>query len=145
MPFEISINDLLDSTHASKPRNKLIAQVFFDMGMIERYGGGIQRILEQCKMADLPELVFQQAQGGLRVHFLSAAQSINGGVPGGVKSSADLLALIKTQPGQNAKQLAIQIDMPRRTIERWLNRLKNERQVEFRRSPKTGGYWPCAE
>ena len=29
--FEISINDLLDSTHASKPRNKLIAQVFFDI------------------------------------------------------------------------------------------------------------------
>ena len=36
---------LLDPVHASRPRNKLIAQVFFDLGLIERYGGGIQRIL----------------------------------------------------------------------------------------------------
>ena len=119
------------------------------MGMIERYGGGIQRILEQCKMAGLPEPVFQQAQGGLRVHFLSAAQSVNtgvaGGVNGGVKSSADLLALIKAQPGQNAKQLATQVDMPQRTIERWLKQLKDEGKIEFRGAPKTGGYWPCAE
>ena len=45
LPHGVSVPDLLSPTHPSRPRNKLIAQVFFDLGLIERYGGGIQRIL----------------------------------------------------------------------------------------------------
>ena len=35
-------------THPSRPRNKIIAQAFFDMGIIERYGSGIKRIKDDC-------------------------------------------------------------------------------------------------
>ena len=34
--------------HPSRPRNKIIAQAFFDMGIIERYGSGIKRIKKEC-------------------------------------------------------------------------------------------------
>ena len=38
----------MDPTHPSRPRNKIIAQAFFDMGIIERYGSGIKRIKKEC-------------------------------------------------------------------------------------------------
>ena len=39
---------LLSPMHASRPRNRLIAQVLYDMGVIEHYGRGIKRIKEEC-------------------------------------------------------------------------------------------------
>ena len=44
MPMEF----LMKPTHPSRPRNKLIVQAFFDMGIIERYGSGIKRIKKEC-------------------------------------------------------------------------------------------------
>ena len=38
----------MNPTHPSRPRNKLIAQAFFDMGIIERYGSGIKCIKDDC-------------------------------------------------------------------------------------------------
>lgn len=73
LPFDVSVPDLLDPMHASRPRNKLIAQVFFDLGLIERYGGGIQRILAACASAGLPPPELQNFQGGFRMLFKQAA------------------------------------------------------------------------
>lgn len=39
---------LLSPMHASRPRNRLIAQALYDMGVIEHYGRGIKRIKEEC-------------------------------------------------------------------------------------------------
>jgi hypothetical protein len=51
LPHGVTIEDLYRRTHASKPRNKLIAQVFYDLEIIERYGSGIQRMLDACRAA----------------------------------------------------------------------------------------------
>ena len=48
LPFDMPMEFLMKSTHPSRPRNKLIAQAFFDMGIIERYGSGIKRIKKEC-------------------------------------------------------------------------------------------------
>ena len=48
LPFDMPLSLLMDPRHASRPRNKIIAQAFFDMGVIERYGGGIKRIKKDC-------------------------------------------------------------------------------------------------
>jgi len=42
----ITINDLLSGNYSSKTRNKLIAKAFKEVGLIERYGSGIKRILD---------------------------------------------------------------------------------------------------
>ena len=65
----MTIDDLLDPAHSSKPRNKLIAQVFYDMGIIERYGGGIQRMIDECIEAGLTEPVFEEKFGGFAIIF----------------------------------------------------------------------------
>jgi ATP-dependent DNA helicase RecG len=77
LPFDVTVEDLLSATHASRPRNKLVAQIFFDMGLIERYGGGIQRILDDCNASGLPAPVFENAQGGFRITFKALPESTN--------------------------------------------------------------------
>ena len=129
--------------HGRNPRNKLIAQVFFDIGMIERYGGGIHRILDQCKLAGLPVPTFEHAQGGFRIAFESKnLGGVNGGVNGGLYEEAnDLLALIEATPGINTKQLVSLTCKSQRSIERWLQRLREAGKIEFRGASKKGGYW----
>jgi hypothetical protein len=72
LPFDVSVADLLNPVHASRPRNKLVAQVFFDLGLIERYGGSIQRILAACESAGLPPPELENFQGGFRIVFKQA-------------------------------------------------------------------------
>ncbi|MFQ5641943.1 MAG: ATP-binding protein [bacterium] len=69
LPFDMTIDDLLDPAHSSKPRNKLIARVFYDMALIERYGSGIQRMIADCVKAGLPEPVFEEKFGGFSITF----------------------------------------------------------------------------
>jgi len=69
LPFDLTIDDLLDPTHSSKPRNKLIAQVFYDLTLIERYGSGIQRMIADCVKAGLPEPDFEEKFGGFAITF----------------------------------------------------------------------------
>ncbi|MCX6690732.1 MAG: DeoR family transcriptional regulator [Methanoregula sp.] len=53
----------LFSSHASVLRNKGIAQVLYDIGWIERWGSGIQKIRSASAEAGLPEPLFQEDQG----------------------------------------------------------------------------------
>jgi ATP-dependent DNA helicase RecG len=53
----------LFTSHASVLRNKGIAQVLYDIGWIERWGGGIQKMRTASADAGLPEPVFREDQG----------------------------------------------------------------------------------
>lgn len=77
LPFELTIDDLLDPAHSSKPRNKLIAQIFYDIALIERYGSGIQRMIHACIAAGLPEPVFEEKFGGFSIEFRKNIYSDN--------------------------------------------------------------------
>lgn len=69
LPFDLTIQDLLDPAHSSKPRNKLIAQIFYDMGIIERYGSGIQRMIIACGEIGVPDPVLEEKSGGFSITF----------------------------------------------------------------------------
>lgn len=65
----MTIEEIYNPNHSSKPRNKLIAQIFYDIELIERYGSGIQRIISACEKAGLPTPVFEEKFGGFLVVF----------------------------------------------------------------------------
>lgn len=67
LPLGITLEDLY-KPHISVLRNKLIAQLFFDIGFIERWGTGIERMINACKNQELPEPKFEEYQG-FRVIF----------------------------------------------------------------------------
>ena len=68
LPEELSIDDL-KIKHSSYPRNNLLADVFFKAGLIETWGRGTIKIIEECVAAGLPEPRFEIMSGGISVTF----------------------------------------------------------------------------
>lgn len=71
------------------------------MGLIERYGSGIHRILEACQDAGLPNPVFENFSGGFRIKFMltkQTAESIAPQVTGEV--TGEVLRLLKVLTGE---------------------------------------------
>ena len=69
LPADIPLEKLKEK-HASHPRNKHVAEVFFRAGYIESWGRGIEKIITACREAGLPEPLFEEAWGGVVVTFL---------------------------------------------------------------------------
>ncbi len=65
----ITIAELYKKEHKSVIRNKLIAQIFYDIGYIEKYGSGTIKIIDLCKQSGLPSPEFKEAFGGFSVIF----------------------------------------------------------------------------
>ncbi len=68
LPPEITAEDL-KRNHLSKPRNKLLADVFYFAGFIEAWGRGTLKILEKCRDQGLPEPEFNNEHGVMTVIF----------------------------------------------------------------------------
>jgi len=67
---------------------------------------------------------------------------IETGVTGGVNVGVNaILMLIENNPGINVSIIKSLLNVPQRTIERWINQLKKENKIEFKGAPKTGGYY----
>lgn len=69
LPDELPIEQL-KKKHASYPRNKNIADIFFKTGYIEAWGRGTNKIMEAFKSAHLPEPDFVEHAGGIQTIFL---------------------------------------------------------------------------
>jgi ATP-dependent DNA helicase RecG len=69
LPYNLTIKELLNNEHSSNPRNKLIAQSFYDMGEVERIGSGIKRIMDACEKANLPLPEIMEREGGFSIVF----------------------------------------------------------------------------
>ncbi|MCD5401471.1 hypothetical protein LR013_02595 [candidate division NPL-UPA2 bacterium] len=67
LPLGITIEDLY-KPHSSTLRNKGIAGIFYDIGLIEQWGSGIDKMRNACAKAGLPEPQFEEYQG-FRVIF----------------------------------------------------------------------------
>ena len=67
---------------------------------------------------------------------------VNGVVNGAVKNGInELYNFIKNNPNQKANNISKELNIPLRTIQRWLKELKDDNKIEFKGSPKTGGYF----
>lgn len=117
-------------------RNPLIANTLFLSQDIERWGSGIKRIYDSCRSAGI-QVDFETSSTGLRVVFQRHT-----GIPpsGGVSGGVSLFEYIRRNPGKRTVSMTEVFNIPKRTIERQLKKLKQENRIEYRGSPKTGGY-----
>ncbi len=67
LPDDISIEDLKTNNYSSRPRNKQVADVFKDMGEIEKYSSGIRRVVRMFTEAGHPSPEWKQISGGIIV------------------------------------------------------------------------------
>jgi len=66
LPDPITLEDLKHK-HASHPRNPILADVFFKGGLIESWGRGTLKIINECKLAGLPIPEIAEMTGGIVV------------------------------------------------------------------------------
>ena len=135
LPENITIEDLLTNNYKSTPRNKLIADICKILGLIEKYGSGIRRIVDCFKAENLPMPVFQNISDGFMVTISGMAMDdVGKGVGKGVgkdvgKGLRGSLALvfqaIQFNPELTIPEIAEITHYTRRTVERSLSRLKD--------------------
>lgn len=71
LPFGLTVADLL-TEHVSKPRNPLLADLFYRRGLIERWGRGTQKIIDLCVAAGHPRPEFEEQAGDVVVRFIQS-------------------------------------------------------------------------
>jgi len=67
LPLGLTVEDLY-KPHPSVLRNKGIGGIFYDMGLIEQWGSGIDKMRKACQKGGIPEPKFEEHQG-FRVIF----------------------------------------------------------------------------
>jgi len=72
LPDEITFEELKQK-HSSFPRNPFIADVFFKGGLIESWGRGTLKIINECKLAGLPQPEIKEMNGGVVVTIFNNA------------------------------------------------------------------------
>ena len=110
----ISVADIQADNYRSSLRNKLVAEGFYLVNAIEKYGSGFIRIRNALK--EYPEIDFEikEFTGGVMVTFAQKRQELSlgdpsGGVSGGVSTELNnFLELIRSQPGVRVADLANQ-------------------------------------
>lgn len=130
------MEDVISGNAASHPRNKLIAAIFKEAGVIEKYGSGIKRVHRIMAEAGTAVPRFEIVANCFKVTLFPVG-GVNGGVSEGVKA---LYAVIQDEPGKRLPCYAEKLDAPAKTVERWLKQLRDKKEIEYRGSPRTGGY-----
>ena len=75
LPFGLNV-EMLYGQHASIPRNRTLAGIFFRAGYIEAWGRGTVSIVEECKKNGLPVPVFTEEFGGFSVSFKKGSMHV---------------------------------------------------------------------
>lgn len=71
LPKDLTIEDL-KRKHSSRPHNPILASAFFKGGLIEAWGRGTIKIINECKKAGLPEPIIEYSSGGISVTILKS-------------------------------------------------------------------------
>ena len=79
----------------------------------------------------------EEIADGILVTF-RLAEKVSEGVSEGVSR---LLDCVREQPGVKISEISQRLQVPAKTIERWIKKLRDENRVVFKGAPKTGGYF----
>ena len=129
LPYGLTVPMLLQGDYPSTPRNAQIAEIFKEAGVIERYGSGIGRIIEDFKSYGLAAPEFKEVGESFLVTVYKARipgfeQKTPQKTPQKKSLSDRILEVILNNPGVTRKSLSIQLSISENTVKEYLARLK---------------------
>ena len=137
------------------PKNPHIAQIFTQMGRSEELGTGIRKVYKYSKLYSgqddikfLEHDIFTTVIP-LSIHFFDVflkdkksngeiKGDINGEIKGEIKS---VYILIQNNPGIKTKNIANLVNKPKKTVDKYIKKLKVINKITYKGSNKTGGYF----
>lgn len=129
----------------SRPRNEQLADIFKRLGIVEQTGHGIPTIIKKYgeQAFDIKDnyinVVIPFNKEVLANHgaISGAISGVNSGLNENEQSIIDLL---RTNPNLSAKELSHNLDIPFRSVQRYISNLKDKGIIQRIGSNKTG-YW----
>ncbi len=162
--------EMLMQEHSSRQRNPLIANVFFLAGFVETWGRGIRKIRNALQSVGLPEPVFEENCGGVRVTIQRPRNIANLATVGGDDFGDDfssenqhfnildrqmkldfgddfgdekqVYSVIIASPEISQPQIAAITKISARSVSRIISRLKDYGYLRRKGSDRKG-YWEC--
>ena len=155
LPEKITPENIED-VHASYPRNKNIAFVFYKAGFIESWGRGWKKICDGFVSAGLPKPTIESKQGGVLVTFQRNNVNLSNQNPIDAQNVAvnvaeelterqqNIIRLIEDCVAQNVavntKYLSEKLNVNRKTIQRDMAYLQERKLIQWV-GPDKGGHW----
>jgi len=154
---------LKDLGRLSRPRNLLLFSIMARMDLVEHIGSGIKRIREAIRAYGLKPSFIEADADWFSITFtrklpheaiekhrqkdkVDTPSTEREGASEGISEGVNrLLEFIRSYPGLRTPQISESLEVPAKTLERWIKRLREQGKIEFRGSTKTGGYWKLKE
>lgn len=146
----------IEKVHASYPRNKNLAFVFYKAGFIESWGRGWQKICDGFKAAGLPKPTIESKQGGVLVTFQrNNVNLINSNSTDAhdvavnvaeelTERQRSIIEMIKNNVAVNVavntRYLSEKLNVNRKTIQRDIACLQERKLIQWVGADKTG-HW----
>ena len=111
--------------------------------MIENWGTGFYKIYYLNRENGNIDVNLSEKTGAFIITFFKKInEGINKGINKGTNEGINvLLNYIKNNPGKHTNELARSINIPEKTVERWIKELKGKSKIEYKGSKRTGGYY----
>lgn len=117
LPPGLTIEDIRRGV--SKLRNRVMGRVFHELGLIEQWGSGIQRMFAACRAAGLPEPELEEIGSGFRVTFRRKRVTL----PERDQLDSAIVEFLRRQPGASTSRIAVAIKRTSRATQTRLKRL----------------------
>lgn len=151
LPEELKI-EMLNKQHASIPRNKSLANLFFKAGYIESWGRGTIAISSECKEYGLPPPLFREEFGGFTTEFstIPATPPATPQVAPQVAPQAreqltelenKILKLIIEDAGISRSNMGKMLEIRSDTVKEYLQKLKRKGYIERIGGNTNAGSW----
>lgn len=148
---DLTVAKLLKGNYISTIRNKQIAGIFKEAGIMEKYGSGIRRIVEAFRNSGLPAPRFREMGEGFMVTVFHGApqktpqeprgKGVVGGLVGGLaESQKKICEAMRSNPSVSKTELAKLLGISATAIDKNISVLKRKSLIR-RVGPDTGGHW----
>ena len=136
----LSVERLVQGNYISAIRNKQIATLFKEAGIIEKYGSGIKRILESLRSYGLQYPLFEEIQNGFRVTVYKTTQKTTQKATQKATTRDRILHLLRENGKITREEIALLLGKSQNTLKEHLSRLKSEGRVERIGSDRDGNW-----
>ena len=148
LPQGITVENLIAGNYTSAIRNKQIALIFKEVGLVEKYGSGIKRIIKAFNEDGLPMPCFEEFQHGFRVTVFKTPQKTLQKTPQKTPQRESLsdriIQLIVEEPHITQKEAGERLGISFDTAREYFARLKKSGRLK-RVGGRRTGYWQVTD
>ena len=117
LPFGLTLEEL--PLGVSKLRNRVLGRVFQELGLVEQWGSGVQRMIAACREDGLPAPTWEEI--GIRLRVTLRTEQVR--PPSMDPKDRTILDLLKGGEGRGTRKIADAIGLSTRSTRTRLARL----------------------